>query len=87
MKCNEYKNPTNNGLEPLLWNCTYESLKAFGLNLTTKCSYGLVLKGSGSNTPELSMGGIDNAIHMTAILHLDRAQKQDLNGDPTQRMF
>lgn len=67
--------------------CTYESLKTFGLNLTTKCSYGLVLRGSGSNLPELSMGGIDNAIQMTTILHLDRAQKQDLNGDPTQWMF
>lgn len=57
------------------------------MNLTTKHSYGLGLRGSESNIPGLSMGGIDNAIQMTAILHLDRAQKQGLNGDPMQWMF
>lgn len=57
------------------------------MNLTTKHSYGLGLRGSESNIPGLSMGGIDNTIQMTAILYSDRAQKQGLNGNPTQWMF
>lgn len=47
-----------------------------------KCSCGLGLRDSGSNILGLSMGGAFQAIQMTVILHLDQAQKQDLNVDP-----
>lgn len=50
-----------------------------------KCSCGLGLRDSGSNILGLSMGGAFQAIRMTVILHLDQAQKQDLNVDPIRK--
>lgn len=48
-----------------------------------KHSCGSGLRGSESNILELSMRDAFQAIQMTVILHLDQAQKQDLNVDPT----